>query len=101
MRDGNEAATDAYQRFVQVAYPGDDATQAAALESQRKPDQPECELAGHAAFRQYCSNKFDVNSAFALQYHRAVVHVCADIATGLDLEISSAIEMACSDEVVV
>merc|ERR1719367_875775 len=71
-----QAAELAYRRFAAMAYPNDTDKQKAARRLKEKPDFPECEMSAHDAFLQYCSDKFDANSGFALQFHQVVVNVC-------------------------
>jgi len=96
-----QAAETAFRRFAQIAYPHDEEAQEVAWTSTRKPDHPECEIAGHKAFAKFCGEDFDANSAFALQFHRVVVHVCADVADGLNLSVSGAVQQACGQKTVV
>jgi len=91
-----QAVESAYRQFAAIAYPGDTDKQKAARRLKEKPDFPECEMAAHDAFLQYCSDKFDANSGFAMQFHQVVVNVCADIAHGLKLAVVGAVQQACA-----
>lgn len=90
------AAEKAYMTFLDIAFPGDPQTQLALRVVQEMPENPDCELSAHQTFRQFCGDKFDVNSGFALQFHQVVVNVCAAIAKeGLNLDVVSAAQQAC------
>jgi len=39
---------------------------------------PKCELEVHRALVEYCDNKVDVSTSYALQFHQVVVNLCAD-----------------------
>merc|ERR1719198_353244 len=86
------AVEKAYRKFAEIAYPGDEEKQKAARRRTEKPDNRDCEMDGHGAFRRYCSDQFDANSGFALQFHQVVVNVCADIARGLKLAVAGAVQ---------
>jgi legumain len=77
-----QAAERAYQRFVALAFPGDEAQQRELWRASAPPDQPMCELATHATLREGCASQFDANSGFALQFHQVVVNACAFAAEG-------------------
>jgi hypothetical protein len=77
-----QAAESAYQRFVALVFPGEEVRQKELWSAREAPDQPDCELAAHAALREGCASHFDANSGFALQLHQVVVNVCAFAAAG-------------------
>lgn len=86
----------AHYRLAALAYPGDEKAQHQARVLEHPPKYPECELAGHAAIREHCADKFDANDGYALRYHQVVVNICNDIAEiGLNLDIRGAAENAC------
>lgn len=94
-----EGAQAVYVRLTELAYPGEYTRQHEARSLKHKPNQPECELAGHKAILESCADQFDANSGFVLQFHQVVVNVCADIAQkGLNLDIRAAAMQACGKE---
>jgi len=91
------AAESAYVRFAAIAFPGDSEKQEEILQVSEEPENADCELAAHAAFRIHCAEQFDANSGFALQFHQVVVNVCAAVARGLNLDVETAARQACSN----
>jgi hypothetical protein len=86
-------------RLAELAYPGDAEAQHAARTLTHKPKHPECEVAGHEAIRENCSDQFDANSGWALKFHQVVVNICHDIAyKGLNLMIEGAAAQACGKD---
>lgn len=86
----------AYLRLAELAYPGDVVAQERLQQLREPPDQPECELAGHAAIRESCAGQFDANSGFALQFHQVMVNICAAVARGLNFDVVSGGRAACA-----
>jgi len=43
-----------------------------------RPLRPQCELDVHRALIEFCDNKVDVSTSYALQFHQVVVNLCAD-----------------------
>jgi hypothetical protein len=86
-------------RLAELAYPGDAEAQHGARTLTHKPKHPECEVAGHEAIRENCSDQFDANSGWALKFHQVVVNICHDIAyKGLNLMIEGAAAQACGKD---
>merc|ERR1712019_293562 len=69
------AVESAYEKFMAIVYP-DDAIRERAQKVPAVPNNMECEMAVHTAFKQY--GQFDANSGFAMQFHQYVVNACAD-----------------------
>jgi len=88
-----------YYNLAEIAYPGDEKAQHHARTHKHKPVHPECEMTGHKAIRESCSDKFDANQGFALQFHQVVVNICHDInQLGLNLDINAAAMRACGKD---
>merc|ERR1711976_104235 len=92
------AVEDAYTRLTKLAFPDDVAKQQALRRDQQQPQHADCELSAHASFRIHCGDKFDANSGFALQFHQVVVNVCAEVARGLNFDVSAAAQQSCQEE---
>jgi len=86
------AAEIAYERFLEIVYPSSVEKRSAARQDKKPADHPDCELSTRKAFLTY--GKFDAGSAFALQFHRFVVNVCADADVNVDL--AQAAMLACT-----
>jgi legumain len=90
----------AYERFLQNVYPGDDAKQAAARESNAAADNRDCELEAREIFKQ--NGDFDSYTGFSLYFHKYIVNVCADVsASGANIDVAAAAKQACNPSVVV
>lgn len=89
-----QAAEKAYMKFVEIALPAAQGQHALTIVAM--PSNAACELGAHQAFREQCSDKFDANSGFALQFHQLVVNVCFLIENGgLNLDHVAAVRAAC------
>jgi len=87
-----------YRRLVEIAYPGNIEMQRHLRTVEHPPDNMECEVTVHQTVREQCTDLFDANSGFALQFHQQVVNLCYDIANeGLVLDIVAAATEACED----
>jgi legumain len=94
----------AYEKFLEIVYPGDEAKKAAARDSENpaatKAAHKSCELAARDSFKEH--GVFDSYTGFALQFHRYIVNVCADVAaTGSNIDVAQAAKQACQSSVVV
>jgi len=84
----------AFERFLELVYPGDDAKKAAAREGNAPANNRDCEMAARDSFTSY--GKFDAFSGFSLQFHKYVVNTCADVvATGANIDVAHAAKQAC------
>merc|ERR1711924_532136 len=84
----------AYEKFLRIVYPGKDAKQAAARSSNSPADRRDCELAARESFKQH--GTFDSCTGSALQFHKYIVNVCADVAaTGSNVDVALAAKRAC------
>merc|ERR1712179_280162 len=95
------AVEKAYRAFAEIAYPDDEEKQEAARRLREKPENRDCEMDGHAAFREHCAHRFDAKSGFAMQFHQVTVNICADVARGLNLAVVAAVQQACGGSNVV
>lgn len=86
-----------HRRFAEIAYPGDTETQKLARRRMEKPASKDCELDGHRALKKHCKGLFQAESGFALWFHQVIVNVCHDVASGLNLSVRGAVEIACKD----
>jgi len=68
---------EAYVRFLEIMYPGDATKQEQISQAGAPPSRKDCELAAHQAFKN--NGDFDATTGFAMQFHKFVVNVCADI----------------------
>merc|ERR1712107_624532 len=66
----------AYEKFLSILYPGDEAKQAEARTGKASPDNYACEMGARENFVAY--GAFDASSGFAMQFHKYIVNVCAD-----------------------
>merc|ERR1712000_145951 len=74
------AAVTAYEKFLDIVYPGDDAKKDAIREARLPADNGDC----------------DAYSGFSLQFHKYVVNVCADVvASGSNVNVAEAAKQAC------
>lgn len=98
----------AYEKFLSIVYCDDDACddakQAAARDSKNpaatKAAHKSCELSARDSFKKH--GAFDSYTGFALQFHKYVVNVCADVAaTGSNIDVAQAAKQACESSVVV
>merc|ERR1712000_476698 len=91
------AAVTAYEKFLDIVYPGDDAKKDAIREARLPADNRDCEMATRESFTTY--GDFDAYSGFSLQFHKYVVNVCADVvASGSNVNVAEAAKQACSGE---
>merc|ERR1712228_51388 len=91
------AAETAYERFLEIVYPNDEEMRTRARVGTARPDHPDCELSTRRAFGRY--GNFNSASAFALQFHRYIVNVCADIAkSGANVDLVEAAKSACGPD---
>lgn len=91
------AAERAYEKFLDIVYPGDDLKKGAIREARLPADNRDCEMAARESFTTY--GDFDAYSGFSLQFHRYVVNVCADVvASGSNFNVAEAAEQACRDK---
>jgi len=90
----------AYERFLEIVYPGDASRQEAARAAIRPANQKECELSTRASF--VANGDFDSWTGFAMQFHRYIVNVCADvIETGANIDLALAAQKACAGTTIV
>jgi len=90
----------AYERFLEIVYPGDVQKQASARTSKSPADHKDCELSTRASFVQH--GKFNSWTGFAMQFHRYVVNVCADVVqSGTNIDLAQAAKQACAGATVV
>jgi legumain len=84
----------AYERFLDLVYPGDDAKKSAVREGSAPANNRDCELSARENFMSY--GNFDSFSGFSLQFHKYVVNTCADVvATGANIDVAHAAKQAC------
>jgi len=76
-------AESAYEKFLEIVYPGDDDRQAAARERVLPPNNRDCEMAARESFLSH--GDFDASSGFAMQFHKYIVNVCADDSANVDV----------------
>merc|ERR1712224_859547 len=88
-------AESAYEKFLEIVYPDMHARET-ARQSKALPNNMDCEMAAHAAFKQH--GKFDANSGFAMQFHKYVVHACADDSLA-NSDLVSAVVRACESTI--
>jgi len=94
------AAERAYEKFLEIVYPKDAARRAAIRTANGPADQVECERSTRESFKQF--GAFDSYTGFALQFHKYVVNVCADVAeSGANIDVADAARRACQAAVVV
>merc|ERR1719326_387965 len=93
-----QVAEATYRRIAELSYPGETEKQMALRRRQEKPENPECEKAGHWAVRKSCAAKFDAGSGFAMQFQQVIVNICADIMQGLNVDIAGIASKACDDD---
>lgn len=92
-----------HERLLGLLFPDDEAKQEEMRTSKAKPENMDCELRVHRAFKAHSAGQFNPNSAFALQFHQIVVNVCAEfsMANGATSMLESVVEAACSSGIVV
>jgi len=88
----------AYQRFLEIMYPGDADKQGKIAAANSPADRKECELGAREAFKS--NGDFDATTGFAMQFHKYVVNVCADV-DGQNVDVAEAAKKACSNSVLV
>lgn len=85
----------AYERFLKIVYPGNSGKQTEARELRMPANQKTCELTTRQAFVD--NGNFDSFTGFAMQFHRYVVNICADVAaTGANVDLAQAAKQACT-----
>jgi len=90
----------AYERFLEIVYPGDASSQEAARIAIHPADQKECELSTRASF--VANGDFDSWTGFAMQFHRYIVNVCADVVgSGANIDLALAAKKACAGTTIV
>lgn len=90
----------AYERFLEIVYPGDASRQEAARTAIHPADQKECELSTRASFVE--NGDFDSWTGFAMQFHRYIVNVCADVVgSGANIDLTLAAKQACAGTTIV
>jgi len=90
----------AYERFLEIVYPGQADKQQAARDGKAPADQKDCELAARQSFIDY--GKFDSWTGFSLGFHKYIVNTCADVAaTGANIDLAQAAKQACVGSTVV
>jgi len=95
------SAETAYEKFLDIVYHGDEGRKAVARESKALPENPACEIAARQTFIKY--GNFDASSGFAMQFHKYIVHVCADGSADHSIntdDVVAAAKKACTDIVV-
>jgi legumain len=92
-----------HTKFVELVFPGDEATQERMRNLKVRPNRMECETRVHKAFQTYAAEHFDANSGFALGSHQIVVNVCAEfaMANGPISQLEAAVQAACDGGVLV
>jgi glycosylphosphatidylinositol transamidase (GPIT) subunit GPI8 len=85
-----------YQALVVAAYPdpSDEQKRQSAWSSAHSPDHPECEVQGHMALVDACSDHLDMTTSFAMQFHQVVVNLCSDDMLGWNLNPGKAVVAA-------
>jgi len=90
----------AYERFIEIVYPGDTAKQRMIREGAAPANQKDCELATRQSFIDH--GNFDSSTGFALSFHKFIVNSCADVAaTGANIDLVQAAKQACLSSTVV
>jgi len=90
----------AYERFLEIVYPGQEDKKEAARQGTAPADQKDCELATRQSFIDY--GKFDSWTGFSLGFHKFIVNTCADVAaTGSNIDLAQAAKQACTSPTVV
>merc|ERR1711957_335658 len=87
----------AYEKFLEIVYPGDVSRQQTMRQDKTAPNNRDCELAVRESFTK--NGDFDHFTGFALQFHQYVVNVCAD--SGRNLDLVAAAKQACVENVIV
>lgn len=87
----------AYEKFLEIVYPGDVSRQQTMRQDKTAPNNRDCELAVRESFTE--NGDFDHFTGFALQFHQYVVNVCAD--SGRNLDLVAAAKQACVENVIV
>jgi legumain len=94
------AVEQAYEKFLDIVYPGDEAKKQAIRTANAAPLQRDCEIAARENFIQH--GAFDSFTGFSLQFHKFIVNVCADVAkSGANIDVADAAKRACLEETVV
>jgi len=94
-----------HEAFLDLVFPGDEATKERMRSAKTAPDRMDCEMRVHQAFETYAAPHFNANSGFALQYHQIVVNVCEEFyASGVNgpiQQLADAVKTACNNGIVV
>jgi len=90
------SAETAYEKFLDIVYHGDEGRKVEARHSKALPENPTCEIATRQNFIKF--GNFDASSGFAMQFHKYIVHACAD--SGIEMDVVAAAKEACTSIVV-
>jgi len=89
------AVETAYEKFLEIVYPGDDAKKDAMRTGDAAPNQRDCEMNTRESFVNY--GKFDSWTGFSMGFHKYVVNVCADEAVA-NTELVEVAKQACLED---
>merc|ERR1719162_1385303 len=90
--DDQLKAETAYVSFLELMYPDNHDHQHKMKTADSAPNQKDCELAARKSFKDH--GDFDASSAYAMQFHKYVVNVCADM-VGVNVDVAEVAKQAC------
>jgi len=95
--DDQLKAETAYVSFLELMYPDNHDHQHKMKTADSAPNQKDCELAARKSFKDH--GDFDASSAYAMQFHKYVVNVCADM-VGVNVDVAEVAKQACKKNAV-